>query len=67
MKTTRCPLCKSNINIRHRTWVGENIRCPSCEAELEVVFLNPLELDWPIGLQDYKLDDSLYEEFDYID
>jgi len=67
MKTTRCPLCKSNIIIRHTPWKGQSIRCPSCEAILEVVFLNPLELDWPFGVQDYMVDGTVYEEFDYID
>jgi len=67
MKTTRCPLCKANIIIRQTPWIGQSIRCLSCEAILEVVFLNPLELDWPFGVQDYMFDGTGYEEFDYID
>jgi lysine biosynthesis protein LysW len=66
MKTTKCPMCKSNIVIRQKPWLGQSIRCPSCEAMLEVVVLNPLELDWSFSVQDSQYDDSIYyEEHDY--
>jgi len=68
MRTTRCPLCKSNIIVRHRPWLGQSIRCLSCEAILEVVFLNPLELESTYDVQDSRFDDSLYyKELDYIE
>jgi lysine biosynthesis protein LysW len=67
MKRTRCPMCQSNIIIRHKPWLGQNIRCPSCEAILEVVFLNPLELDWTFGVQDYKYDNRYFEEYEFVD
>ena len=67
MKTTRCPMCKSNINLRHKPWKGQFIDCPSCEAVLEVVRLNPLELDWTYGVNDSSYDDSFsYEELNYM-
>jgi hypothetical protein len=61
-------MCKSNIILRHRAWKGQSIHCPSCEATLEVVCLNPLELDWTFGVQESQFDDRLYyEEYDYVD
>jgi lysine biosynthesis protein LysW len=44
--------------------VGEEVICPHCEADLEVVSLDPLELDWawiePAGDQD--VDDDWDDE-----
>lgn len=40
-----CPDCGRKIELRQLK-VGEELVCPHCGAELEVVSLEPVELDW---------------------
>jgi hypothetical protein len=44
--------------------VGNRVICPGCDAQLEIVSLIPLELDWPYdaGFDYYYQDDDFYEE-----
>ena len=57
MKEAKCPLCREKIKIGVKSWRGQQIECPACDAVLEVVELNPISLDWPY-------DDSGYLGFD---
>lgn len=41
-----CPDCGRKVVVRPQFKVGDEIICPHCEAELEVVSLDPPELDW---------------------
>lgn len=41
-----CPDCGRKIELRRQLKVGEELVCPHCGAELEVVNLEPVELDW---------------------
>jgi len=48
--------------------MGSQVTCPECDAELEVVWLDPIELDWPFDDEDYDDDDDYYyddEDEDY--
>jgi lysine biosynthesis protein LysW len=56
-----CPECDSNIVFNKQPSLGQKKKCPECLAELEVIGLSPLELDWPAD--DY--DD--YDEEGYDD
>jgi alpha-aminoadipate carrier protein LysW len=62
--TATCPDCGRRIVLRSQPRVGEEVICPHCEADLEVVSLDPLELDWawiePAGDQD--VDDDWDDE-----
>jgi lysine biosynthesis protein LysW len=58
MKEAKCPLCGERIKVGVKPWVGQAIECPACDANLEVVGLNPFSLDWPY-------DDSGYLSYDY--
>ncbi|MGQ9500914.1 MAG: lysine biosynthesis protein LysW [Anaerolineae bacterium] len=40
-----CPECDAEIILRDDTLVGEIVQCPDCGVELEVLSLNPPELD----------------------
>lgn len=40
-----CPECGAEITLDYDVVVGEIITCPECGAELEVVSVNPLELE----------------------
>ena len=41
-----CPDCGNRIKLWPLINVGEELVCPFCEADLEVVSLDPVELDW---------------------
>jgi len=47
MEVAECISCGTQIAIRGDVLIGTQVKCPKCEAELEVVWLDPLELDWP--------------------
>ncbi|MDY7041129.1 MAG: lysine biosynthesis protein LysW [Chloroflexota bacterium] len=40
-----CPDCGHKISLA-RSWEGQLMMCPNCDAELEVISLDPPELDW---------------------
>ena len=42
----RCPDCERKIGLWPSVKVGEQVVCPYCEAELEIINLAPVELDW---------------------
>ncbi|MGI6368839.1 MAG: hypothetical protein ACOX2L_10895 [Anaerolineae bacterium] len=61
MPYAACPGCDQNIHLRRTPKLGDIVYCDNCEADLEVVNLNPLELDWPWE------EDEDEEEDDYQD
>ena len=46
IKLAKCPSCVTKININTMSRLGQQIKCPECEAILEVVQFNPPLLDW---------------------
>jgi len=60
--TASCPDCGRKIELRSHPRLGEEVICPHCDAELEVVDLDPLELDWayiePADDDDWDDDDD---------
>jgi alpha-aminoadipate carrier protein LysW len=40
-----CPVCEADVPLECDVVMGELIECPECGSELEVVSLDPLELD----------------------
>lgn len=59
----KCPLCRENVHISPKFKVGDRVICTGCDAQLEIVSLVPLELDWPYDSYDYNYqDDDYYEE-----
>jgi hypothetical protein len=47
-----CLDCGSRIYLGQKPWVGQPAFCERCEADLEVIGLNPLEIDWTDNLVD---------------
>ena len=45
MPLAACPECEAEIHVDEDVDKGERIRCEECEAMLEVVGLDPIELD----------------------
>ncbi|MCL7452224.1 MAG: lysine biosynthesis protein LysW [Anaerolineae bacterium] len=41
-----CPDCASRIYLGRKPWLNQPAFCDQCEADLEVVRLNPPVLDW---------------------
>ena len=46
MRVAICPACGDDIKLPNPLKVGKSVTCPYCEAELEVIDLDPVELDW---------------------
>lgn len=70
LKNGKCPLCRENVHIASHMKVGSRVICTGCDAQLEIVSLIPLELDWPYdnGYDYYYRDDDSFEESfdDYV-
>ncbi len=49
---TECPSCDYKITIGGRPRIGQRVTCPACRAELQVIWLDPLELDFPFDDED---------------
>ena len=65
MVKAECPSCGSEVSIFTKPKVGQRVKCNSCETDLEIVWLEPVELDWALEGYDEEEDDDLdYEEDD---
>jgi lysine biosynthesis protein LysW len=53
-----CPSCAAPVTVKGVPKIGLTVTCGSCDTELEVVWLDPLELDWPMDEADADLDDD---------
>ena len=42
--TRKCPVCNLDLPIQNPVELHQQVICPNCELELEVVWLYPLEL-----------------------
>ena len=41
-----CPDCDGEIILNPQTRLGHKLVCPHCDADLEVIRVDPIELDW---------------------
>ena len=46
MATAFCLDCGYSVSLGSQPMEGQMITCPNCDASLEVINLDPLELDW---------------------
>lgn len=58
MVTGRCPDCDAQFGMSSPR-LGQKLICPYCDTQLEVIALEPLELDWAM---DWPDEDEWYEE-----
>jgi alpha-aminoadipate carrier protein LysW len=59
MEIAECVSCGADIKFRESPKMGQSVKCQNCNAELEVVWLDPVEVDWPFD-DDYDEDDEDY-------
>ncbi len=45
MSATSCPECEAEITLQKGTETGEIIVCPDCGVDLEVLSVNPAQVD----------------------
>ena len=41
-----CPDCDEEMTFNPHPRLGQKVICPHCDVELEVISVDPLELDW---------------------
>jgi alpha-aminoadipate carrier protein LysW len=67
MASTYCPDCDGKI-VLNPAKIGQTLTCPHCDAELEVISVDPLELDWAYDWawdEDDEEEDNEEEDDDY--
>jgi len=57
----RCPDCGEKVRLQGRMYVGKEVVCQECDAVLEVIDIDPVELDWPYEDED-EYDDEDEDE-----
>jgi hypothetical protein len=62
--TTFCLDCERIIDLGPDPQVGQRVKCAHCEVELEIINLEPLELDWIYERNSQGLDFEFLEEGD---
>ena len=63
MVSAKCPACSGETYLIVNPKMGQAVRCSSCGAQLEVVWLDPVELDWPFDDDEGdELDDDYWDE-----
>ncbi|HEY59459.1 MAG TPA: lysine biosynthesis protein LysW [Anaerolineae bacterium] len=53
-----CPNCDSKVLLSGAVKLGDIVNCPKCGEELEVISLNPVELDYTPDEDEYHDDDQ---------
>ena len=62
-KVAYCPSCDNPVHLSGTVRIGRKFECKACNAELEVVELNPIVLDWVFDYEDTA--DDPYTDYDY--
>ncbi|HVF86242.1 MAG TPA: hypothetical protein VM866_01570 [Pyrinomonadaceae bacterium] len=58
MPTGTCPDCEADVHVDTDADKGDTITCDECGTELEVVGLDPVELDIVEGDEDEDVDEE---------
>lgn len=67
MPTVNCADCEEDVYVAAETELGELIVCDECGEELEVVGLDPIELDPYVDDSFEEFEDKDFDAFDDID
>lgn len=55
MAHSYCPDCDERISFNPHARMGQKLSCPHCGVDLEVISVDPVELDWAY---DWSWDDD---------
>ena len=58
MSLAECPSCDGMVRVSSPTRIGQRVTCPSCGDLLEVIDVEPIELDWIYDDDDDDDDDD---------
>jgi lysine biosynthesis protein LysW len=58
VQMAQCPECESPIQLSKNVKLGALITCPECDCLLEVISLNPLDLDYAFGDDEWEEEDE---------
>lgn len=64
MPTATCPECGEKVHVDVEADKGDIVECEECGSELEVVGLDPIELDL-VEEDYYDEDDDFYDDDEY--
>lgn len=53
-----CPECEAEIHVDEDLDKGDSVRCEECDAKLEVVGLDPIELDLAVDDKEEDVDEE---------
>lgn len=62
-----CPDCDGSVNVGVSPRLGQRINCPHCDAELEVIEVSPLELDWAYDEDEVEWEEDEEEDEEWDD
>ncbi|MDH5505621.1 MAG: lysine biosynthesis protein LysW [Anaerolineae bacterium] len=63
MQIANCPYCEAGVGLDSKPKMGQRVTCGNCKTELEVVWLDPVELDWP--MDSFEDEDEYEYDYDY--
>ena len=49
---TYCPDCEEELSLGPHPRMGQKITCPECWAELKIVSLKPIQLDFEVEVEE---------------
>jgi lysine biosynthesis protein LysW len=62
MEKTYCPNCDAVVSVE-KAKLGAIVRCRECDTQLEIISLNPFEVDFPLDYEEDWDDDEDKEEW----
>lgn len=65
MPTSNCPICDENVYVDAKMVQGDTVFCEECNSDLELVGLDPIELD--VQMDDLDFDFGEDEDEDVED
>lgn len=66
MAIAYCLDCSGRIYLGSKPSLGQAVYCERCGADLEVVQVNPLALDWTDSLLDIEQEPSDEQQYNWI-
>jgi alpha-aminoadipate carrier protein LysW len=57
-----CPECEARITVNPHPRLGQTLVCHECDADLEIISIEPLEFDWAYDWSDGEWDEEEDDE-----